>query len=350
LLAASPLPGQFHEEAQDELRLPPIERLDAEACDTVLSSELSRQATEAEARGDDAKAALLYRRAWRLCRQKALLLRAAELANRSGLNKEAADAARAVLQSDPNEVRALTTLANALLMQQRLEKAKEAATRAVAIEPDNSNSQLLLANIEYLLGDSTQAEQIFLKVLDAEPANENAAYMLGRVYYMENRVDYAMAQFQRALKVNPKSYKAWDNLALCYDAKGETGKAIGAFLEAIKLVEKDVPAYDWPYANLADLLLRRNEPQQAYQAATEAARRNPNSARNFYIGGKALWKLDRGDDALKWLERSAQLDPAYPDPLYLLGQVYVKLGDRDKGKEMLERFRVVKAKAPKTRR
>lgn len=344
------LPAQVSEQSPDDPQLPSFGSTTPGGCDDS-SAELARQALTAETRGDDAAATKLFRAAWSACPGNPLLLiKSAQALHRQKEYGQAAETARDALRHDPKNAQALATLANALLMAQRLEEAKKAATRLVEVEPNESGGLLLLANVHYLLGDSTEAEQIFLKVLDNEPANENAAYMLGRVYYMENRVDYAMAQFQRALRVNPKSYKAWDNLALCYDAKGEYNKAIGAFLEAIKLVENDVPEYDWPYANLADLLLRRNEFQQAYQAVTMAAKRNPFSARNFYLGGKALWRLDRTEDALKWLERSAELDPGYPDPLYLLGQVYVKLGQREKGKEMLERFRVAKEKAPKTRR
>ncbi len=351
LLAAWALPAQVNEQSPEDTRPSSFELGTPSGCDADSRSAFSRQALSAETRGDNAAAAKLFRAAWSACPGNPLLLiKAAQALHREKEYGQAAEAAREALLHDPKNVQGLTTLANALLMAQRLEEAKNAAARLVEVKPNESAGLLLLANIDYLLGDSTEAEQLFLKVLDNEPANEDAAYMLGRVYYMENRVDYAMAQFQRALKVNPKSYKAWDNLALCYDAKGEYEKAIGAFLEAIKIVEKGFPEYDWPYANLADLLLRRNEFQQAYQAATMAAKRNPFSARNFYLGGKALWRLDRTEDALKWLERSSGLDPDYPEPLYLLGQVYAKSGDREKAKDMLERFRVAKEKAPKTRR
>ncbi len=79
--------------------------------------------------------------------------------------------------------------------------------------------------------------------------------MLGRIYYQEARLDYAVGQFQRVLKINPRSYKAYDNLGLCYEALGDTELAIRYYLAAIKLVEKDHPEYDWPYANLANLLV-----------------------------------------------------------------------------------------------
>ena len=209
---------------------------------------------------------------------------------------------------------------------------------------------MLSASVRYMLNETASAEQDLLKLLDLSPRNEEAAYMLGRIYYMDSRIDYAAAQFQRVLKINPKFYKALDNLGLCYDAKGETELAVRHFLAAIRLVETDVPGYDWPYANLADLLLRQGDAKQAYQAVTSAAKRNPYSARNFFLGGKALLRLERRRDAVKWLDRSVELDPAYPDPLYLLGQAYMRLGEKEKARETLRRFQEVKAKAPRVRR
>jgi Flp pilus assembly protein TadD len=167
---------------------------------------------------------------------------------------------------------------------------------------------------------------------------------------MQNRAEYAMGQFLRVLKLDPKHYKAWDNLGLCYDAAGNPDQAIRSFLTSIKLVEKDHPDYDWPYANLSDLLLRQNRYQEAYDAAFEAANRNPRSARNFYLAGQALVKLERQDDARKWLEQAVTLDASYPDALYALGQMYVRTGEKEKAAETLKRFREVKANAPKKKR
>ena len=199
-------------------------------------------------------------------------------------------------------------LGSALLMAQKWEACgPKRSSGPTSLLPTSRRTLLLKGNYEYLIGESGKAEQTLLRLLDLDPNAEDAAYMLGRMYLMDSRVEYAMAQFQRVLKVNPKSYKAWDNLDLCYDAAGETETAIRHFLTAIKLVEKDHPEYDWPYANLADLLVRQERDQEAYQAATIAAKRNPYSARNFYLGGKALSKLGRPEDAIKWLERSTPL-------------------------------------------
>src|SRR5258706_2106245 len=124
-------------------------------------------------------------------------------------------------------------------------------------------------------------------------------------------------------------------MGLCYQALGDGEMATRYFLTAIKMVEKDHHDYDWAYANLANLLLEKGEAQQAFAAASKAADRNPLSARNFYIGGKALCKLEKTDLCMNWLERSVSLDPNYPDPLYLLAKVYIQKGHEQKAIETL---------------
>ena len=84
--------------------------------------------------------------------------------------------------------------------------------------------------------------------------------------------------------------------------------------------------------------------------AAQAADRNPNSARNLYLGAKALCQLEKTDLCLNWLQRSSALDPSYPEPLYLLSRVYRKLGQDGKAKEVEARFLELKEKQPDRRR
>jgi tetratricopeptide (TPR) repeat protein len=263
---------------------------------------------------------------------------------------QAVRAAEAFLEKEPSSVQGRILLGNAYLMSQRLPEALERARQALAVDPKNAAALKLKGNAEYLGGKTGDAIATFLLLLEAQPNDSEAAYMLGRIYYQDGRIDYAIGQFQRVLRIAPKSFKAYDNLGLCYQARGETELAIRHFLTAIRLVEKAHPDYDWPYANLASLLVDEGDARQAFAAASKAADRNPYSARNFFLGGKALHKLGKLELAMNWLERSVALDPEYADPLYLLGRVYAQLGQEPKAKEALQRFRAVKAREPRSRR
>jgi tetratricopeptide (TPR) repeat protein len=322
-----------------------------QTCDATRSIDLSERARTALSGGDAGMAAKFFLEAHAACSlQPLLLVEAGRALTAVRKFDQALETLDRFLGENPKSIQGRLARANTLLMAQRWEECGAEIERALKLAPDDRDLLLLKGNYEYLVGESGKAEQTLLRVLDLHPRDEDAAYTLGRMYYMDSRIDYSSAQFQRVLKLNPNSYKAWDNLGLCHDAAGEAAKAIQHFLKAMELAEKQDPDYDWPYGNLADLLTRQNDFERAYQAATQAAKRNPYSARNFYLGGKALSRLDRNEDAVKWLERSIALDPNYPDPLYLLGQLYMKMGQKNKGMETLKRFREVKAKAPTQRR
>ena len=204
-----------------------------------------------------------------------------------------------------------------------------------------------LGQTRYLLGEEAEAEKSFQAALAVEPKNEDALYALGRLYAMQNRYPEAVERLQAAVAVNPKNYKAWDNLGVSYDALNQDADALRCFFKALDLVQKDHPTYDWAHANLADFFLRRDQNEKAFQLAAEAAKRNPNAPRNFFLTGKALVRLEKHDLSLRWLERAVALDPQFADALYLLAQAYRKLGRTEEAAKTLERFKEASKARPR---
>ena len=257
---------------------------------------------------------------------------------------------QSALSACPADRRLQIALGNAYFMGGHFQQAKDVALKILRSDPGNAAALEIKANSEYLSGDSGAAIDTFIGLLDRHPENESAAYMLGRIYYQEDNIDQAIGQFERVLRLNAYSYKAYDNLGLCYEAKGDNDKATRYLLTAIKLVEKNDPDYDTVYADLAELLLKTGDTQKAFDAASIAANRNSMSARNFYLGGKALDQLGKTKLALNWLQRSAALDPNYPQPLYLLSRIYHKLGEKQKAEKAQKKFIELQAKLPVKRR
>jgi Flp pilus assembly protein TadD len=257
---------------------------------------------------------------------------------------------QAAFDTCPEKRDVLLEKANALLMGARFADARAVAENILRADSGNAAALKIKGNSEYFLGEFGEAISTLITLLDRYPEDQDGAYMLGRIYYQEGRVEQAMGQFQRVVKLNPQAYKAWDNLGLCWQASGDTQRAIANFLQAIKLVEKDHPEYDWAYANLADLLEKTGDYEHAFAAASKAADRNPNSARNFYIGAKALNKLGKTDLCLNWLQRASALDPNNSEAQYLMARVYHQLGDEEKAKEARKKFLELKAKEPGKKR
>ncbi len=253
---------------------------------------------------------------------------------------------RAADAACPGQQTVLLEMGNAYFMGQHFREAKDVAHRVLEADPGNAAALEIKGNCEYLEGDASSAIGTFIDLLERHPEREEAAYMLGRIYYQQDTVDQAIGQFERVLRLDQNSYKAYDGLGLCYEAKGDNAKATRYFLTAIKLVAKDHPEYDVAYADLAELFLKTGDTRKAFDAAAIAANRNPTSARNFYLGGKALEQLGKADLALNWLERSAALDPNFPQPLYVLARIYRKLGQKEKAAEARRKFLEAQAKAP----
>jgi protein O-GlcNAc transferase len=322
-----------------------------QACDTAASTSLRQQGRDAVDQKRYNIAVQRFESAYAVCpRDGAILL---ELSHVQTLKRDfdgAISSAHRYLQANDRSVPGMIALANAYFMAQRLQQARDVAVEALRTDSANIAALEIKGNAEYLLGDVSAAIATFIDLLERHPENEQASYMLGRIYYQEGRIDQAIGQFKRVLSTNARSYRAYDNLGLCYQAKADNETAVRYFLTAIKLVESERVDYDWAYANLADLLLKTGDPERAYRAAAKAVGLNPNSARDFYLGGKALDQLGKVDLSLNWLQRSAALDPSYPEPEYLLAQIYRRLGLQDKAEQARKRFLEAKAKSPSSRK
>lgn len=244
----------------------------------------------------------------------------------------------------------LLALAQAQLLAQQVEPSLETLERLLALNQRSVKALKVKGRALYLAARDADAERTLKAAIALAPADDEIAYDLGRIYYQQKRHADAAAQFRRAIALNPRSHMAYDNLALATEALGDIPQALRHYLEAIELVHTDHPHYDVVYANLADLLLELGEYQKAFDLAAEAAERNPDDARNLFLTGKALVKLERHEVSVRWLERAVALDPSYPEPRYLLARTYRRLGRVADADRELKAFQQAQARAPAVKR
>jgi len=240
--------------------------------------------------------------------------------------------------------------AQRLLALQQLPDALRAVDHCLSLEPKRTTALLLKGNLLYLLSRDPEAMALFEHLLDREPGLADARYALGRIYYANGRHPQAVEQFLAMVKADPAHYRAWDNLGLALEGVGKVDEAVKAHLQSIALVSQAHPDYDWAYANLAELLMKQDQNRRAFDLAVEAATRNPVRARNAYLAGKALTRLNQWTPAERWLRRSAELDLQYPEPHYLLGQLLIRAGKREAADDELARFQKLRAAEPEKRR
>jgi tetratricopeptide (TPR) repeat protein len=244
----------------------------------------------------------------------------------------------------PQPERLLLPLAQAELMALRPEDSLRTLNEALQADAGNLDVLKLQGDVLYLLGRENEAEQSLLNVLQRDPSHEDARYALGRIYYQQKRLGEAIEAFQQLIERNPQHYRAHDNLAVCYAAQQRDSDALRHFLKALDLVHEDHREYDAVYANAAEFFLDRGEFEKAFQLAAEASERNPNAARNFFLTGKALARLERADLAIRWLKQASELDSNYQEAYYWLFQLYRGAGKSEEAASALKRFKELSSK------
>jgi tetratricopeptide (TPR) repeat protein len=244
----------------------------------------------------------------------------------------------------------LLALAQAELLSRDVAAALATLDRLATVGPLSVNAMKVRAKAFYLAARDREAEDTLLAAAAKAPGDAEIPYDLGRIYYQQQRHQDAQRAFRQAIAADPRAYKAWDNLGLTSEALGDVAEATRHYARAMAIAQADAPAYDVVYANYADLLIKEGQYQKAFDAAAEAAQRNPRDARNFLLAGKALVKLEALDVSVKWLTQAAALDPDYPEPHYLLARVYRQLDKPEQAQAAMAAFQAASARAPKVRR
>ena len=250
----------------------------------------------------------------------------------------------------PQQTPVLLNLAKSQFMEQAFEAARETLEEAVRQDPINPTALKLRGDVLYLLGQEQEAEKSIVAAIKYDPGNPEPYYALGRIYYQQNRFAESIVQFSKVLERDPKSFRAYDNMGLAYEGLNDNTRAMEYYQRALALVHKDHRDYDWVYGNVSNLLYKEGNYSSAFQFAAEAANRNPNSGRNFYLGGKALARLGKPDLAAKWLQKAVALDASLSEAHYQYAQVLRKIGRSEDADRELKIFEETKATEPQKRR
>jgi tetratricopeptide (TPR) repeat protein len=136
--------------------------------------------------------------------------------------------------------------------------------------------------------------------------------------------------------------KGYDNLALALEAQTKTEEAEACYRKAIELAELQKLKTEWPWLNLAKLLIEKGQHEESLALLASAQRMNPRSAEVFYVHGKVLQKLGREAEAEAALQRSVKNDAKFPDSHYLLGRIYLKQGRKTESQREMEIFQGLK--------
>ena len=205
----------------------------------------------------------------------------------------AIDLYRQATEADPDSALAHSRYADALLYLGDVESAGAAIDRALEINPNLSEVQNTLGLYRWIRFENGQGEA-HARAIELDPFNADALAAYGKWLWHQPDVDASEGYFLRALEQDPESLLRYADLGNFYGNTGQRDKALEV---------------------AADIQERFSKSPKKAVAFLEVARIH-----------ELVGNLDVG---IAWAIRSRAADPEYPDALWMLAELYARIGDEE---------------------
>ncbi len=208
-----------------------------------------------------------------------------------------------------------------------------------AQNPAYRDVQMLLGQSCLVAGLTTPAKRHFETALRQDPNNGHAAFLLGfsllrGARYFEAAEALAAAQRMAPGNPHPLTYRGVALLRL-----GRAKEARQQIAAALRLAQDDPVAL----AALAELDLAEGRLPRAESRLRTVLRQTPGDIDVRILLGRALLEGGSFDEAAVIFQKAIEVQPPRSDLLYLLAQSCLRGGQKERGQEVLSRFKALKA-------
>jgi arylsulfatase A-like enzyme/Flp pilus assembly protein TadD len=215
--------------------------------------------------------------------------------------EEAGDYCRAVLDLDPDDVRARRNRAHALRMQGDREGARLEYRELLERHPEEASGWAALGALDSQDGLSEDAARAFRRAAELEPDVGDHHYALGRALEAAGRIEEALRSYERTRALEPARTEAVNAKALLLASVGRTREAVTALRSAVERHPDDVDSRN----NLAWILTNGSiDAEEGYTHARRAAELAPDDPVILDTLGWAAIRSGRPREAIAPLERA----------------------------------------------
>lgn len=233
-----------------------------------------------------------------------------------------------------NPDRGLPLKIRTFLMMGQPERAEQQARQIIALRPASAFGYMILASVHESRNDVNRAIGEIKKGLTVDRENLQAYLALGNLQVKSNDTAAAMATFEAALRIDPDFAPAVFAQGVLLESLGKKKEAIKKYQETLTKAENFIPAIN----NLAYLYVDGyGNVQEGLRLAFSGYKNDWENPALMDTLGYALLKNGRPADALKILERAADLMPGNPTVAYHLALAYKDSGAGRQAAAMLEK-------------
>jgi tetratricopeptide (TPR) repeat protein len=180
------------------------------------------------------------------------------------------------------------------------------------------------------LFDRGKYDQLLEMVSRAQKAipNDFRIYLLeGLAYTRMDKQEDALKALEKAYELNPKDLNTLSTLALTYDNLHRYKDSDRIYEEALKIDPKSALLLNNYSYSLAE---RGVHLQRALEMAKQAVTAEPDNAAYLDTYGWVFYRLEKYDDAASYIEKAIATGKASAVVQEHLGDIYLKLGQREK--------------------
>ncbi|GKV54564.1 hypothetical protein NCCP2222_05110 [Sporosarcina sp. NCCP-2222] len=175
---------------------------------------------------------------------------------------------------------------------------------------------LLIANSYMRYGDRDSFMAIMSELKRPSPFSH---YLLGVDAYKRDAYPDALFHLERSLEMDPYQPIAFAYLARCAEEIGRTEEAVDYAETAMYQNEED----EFVASTYASALLANGQTADAVEQFLALAKQDPDNAYYAYEAGRCQIAKNEAE-AIQWLERSMELNPAVPYPYLRIAEMYLE--------------------------
>ncbi len=244
-----------------------------------------------------------------------------------------------VIEIDPSNLKALSSLAEIYVEKKDEKRALETFGRLESLAPGDANLKLKSALIYYESKQYDRAVEKFREVLRDYPDDDRIVYYMGVIQENLKHDDEARAEFE---KIRPAAnfYKdARLHMAFLKLRKGDAAGAAEIMEDAIRQKPQVGPFYEY----LAEIHRDRKDYDQTIGVLRRGLKKSPEKESLWYNLGMAYDKAGRFPDMVRAMREVLKLNPQNANALNYLGYSYADRGENlDEALDLLKKAVAIK--------
>lgn len=256
---------------------------------------------------------------------------------------------RKKVQANPNRADYLAQMAFAQFHNGQVVDAEITAGKALAANPSEGDALAVMGYVEFARGNKKAAREYFAKALKNKTSDGyRINKRLGFLLVQEKKRDKALPYLEKALELYPRDQTLLYNMVKIYDGMGKKDKALKLREEIVKINERDLTTRKY----LLAYYRAKNMWDKVYPLAEEGLYINPfnpdyHIALATYFKKKSNWKM-----ALRHYLSLAEITKKRPQAKILVevAKMYLKLGQKGKAKEYVEKALEANPNHPEAKR